>query len=170
MRDVVGVLGVYRRLLSFSFQNSEGIMSRSGYSDDGDNNACYLYGATVKKAINGTRGQRLLRETLAVLDAMPVKELAANAAFDETGAFCTLGAVEHARGGDVNALAKEMEHAADWYDWGALVKRFDAPQTLLREIMFVNDDSGGWQSHTPEQRWQYVRDWVAKQILPESAT
>lgn len=142
-------------------------MSRSGYSDDGEGNYIYLYRATVDRAIKGPRGQRLLRETLAVLDAMPVKELAANAAFDETGAFCTLGAVERARGGDVNALADEMEHAADWYAWGALVKRFDAPETLLREIMWVNDDAGGWQSRTPSQRWQHVRDWVAKQITSE---
>lgn len=148
-------------------------MSRSGYSDDGDcdNNYHYLYRAVVKRAVQGPRGQRLLRETLAVLDAIPVKELAANAAFNEAGQFCTLGAVEYQRGGDVDALRVEMEHAEENYDWSALVKRFNVPETLIREMMYVNDEYnyvGNVYTYqrdmTPAKRWEIVRTWVAAQI------
>lgn len=152
-------------------------MSRSGYSDgEGEGNYIHLYRATVDRAIRGPRGQRLLRETLDVLDAMPVKELAENAAFNESGQFCTLGIVEHQRGGDVNTLRDEMEHAEDWYDWSALSKRFDAPETLLREIMYVNDEwcfvHGTYtqpRDMTPAKRWEVVREWVASKITGSPA-
>ena len=45
-------------------------MSRSGYSTDLDDQALNLWRGTVHRAIHGKRGQAMLRELLAALDAM----------------------------------------------------------------------------------------------------
>ena len=47
-------------------------MSRSGYSDDIDDNwAHIMWRGRVASSIRGKRGQAMLRELLAALDAMP---------------------------------------------------------------------------------------------------
>ncbi len=48
-------------------------MSRSGYSDDCDN--LQLWRQAVDRAISGKRGQAVLREMLASLEALPQKRL-----------------------------------------------------------------------------------------------
>lgn len=162
-------------------------MSRSGYSDDfGDDDPLALgrYRAQVNSAIRGKRGQALLRELLAALDAMPVKELVAGE-LEADGQFCALGVVGQARGLNLAAI--------DTYDVESLGPRFNIAEQLAREIMWVNDDHvlpyrwievefcgpvrpcyPDWGKHTRSvsvpnekagaQRWQTVRDWVAKHV------
>jgi hypothetical protein len=142
-------------------------MSRSGYSDDIDYGTVNLYRGQVSRAIMGKRGQKLLRDLLAALDAMPEKRLLAHVIdrpegglpFAPTeGGVCALGAVGRARGLDLTHLDPED-------DEGTLVMadKFDIAECLAREITYVNDE-GGYRSETPEGRWQRVRSWVAGQI------
>lgn len=51
-------------------------MSRSGYTDDCDDNwAIICYRGALKSAMRGKKGQAFLKELLAALDAMPRKRL-----------------------------------------------------------------------------------------------
>lgn len=127
-------------------------MSRSGYSEDVDNWALICYRGAVESAIRGKRGQRLLRDMLAALDAMPVKELIAED-LERDGRVCALGALGNARGMDMTEI--------DPYDSATVASRFDIAESLAREIAFVNDDDYFDCRHpTPAQRWQRVRNWV----------
>lgn len=48
-----------------------------------------------------------------------------------------------------------------------IAKGFGIAPALAAEIMFKNDEAGGyWNIETPEQRWSRMRAWVASQILP----
>jgi hypothetical protein len=160
-------------------------MSRSGYCDDyGDDDPLALgrYRAQVRSAIRGKRGQALLRELLAALDAMPVKELVAGE-LEADGQFCALGVVGQARGLNLANI--------DTYDVETMAPKFNIAEQLAREIMWVNDDHvDDWRwveveicgpiprwdyvhrrtvrvpnEHAGAQRWQTVRDWVASNIL-----
>lgn len=135
-------------------------MSRSGYSDDLDPWALICWRGAVASAIKGHRGQALLREMAAALDAMPVKRLAASELRTEEGEVCALGAVACARSIDVTDL--------DPYDQHAIAERFGIARALAAEIAFENDD-GGWRHDTPEQRWERMRGWVAQQIRGAAA-
>lgn len=126
-------------------------MSRSGYSDDCDN--LEMYRGAVRQATNGKRGQALLRDLLAALDALPVKALVANE-LEADGQFCALGALGHQRG---IALAD-----IDSEDYDTVAAQFNVAPALAREIMYENDDF--WRKETPEARWGRMRAWVASQI------
>jgi hypothetical protein len=155
-------------------------MSRSGYSDDfGDDDPLALgrYRAQVNSAIRGKRGQALLRELLAALDAMPEKRLVAGE-LEADGQFCALGVVGQARGLNLANI--------DTYDVESLGPKFNIAEQLAREIMWVNDESvAGWEwvrsglpypnewkrievTNAAERRFQIVREWVAKHISAES--
>lgn len=71
-------------------------MSRSNYSDDLDNWELIRWRGAVQSAINGRRGQKLLREILVALEAMPDKRLITDA-LEMDGEVCALGAVCRAR-------------------------------------------------------------------------
>ena len=163
-------------------------MSRSGYCDDyGDDDPLALgrYRAQVASAIRGRRGQALLRELLAALDAMLDKQLVAGE-LEADGQFCALGVVGHARGLNLASL--------DTYDVESLGGTFNIADQLAREIMWVNDEyigawdwvrieicgpMRGWDQHHQDvrvpneqagaQRWKAVRDWVAAHITKEQA-
>jgi hypothetical protein len=79
-------------------------MSRSGYTDDCEQNLLNIYRANVDRAIAGKRGQAFLREMAAALDAMPVKELVAGEIVRDSEHVCALGSVALARGMDVSNL------------------------------------------------------------------
>ena len=134
-------------------------MSRSGYSDDCDGSALNLWRGAVEQSIRGKRGQAFLRETLAALDAMTAKELAAESLYEPaSGAFCTLGVVGKARGVDLEKLEyAEVEEVADV---------FGIAQSLAAEIMYMNDDE--YDHHSPEHRWSHMRNWIASQIKEAS--
>lgn len=61
-------------------------MSRSDYSEDLDMWDLIRWRGQVASAIRGKRGQKLLRDLAAALDAMPVKALIADELQTEDGA------------------------------------------------------------------------------------
>lgn len=143
-------------------------MSRSGYSDDYEEeypNAVWLFQQSVTNAIKGARGQAMLRDLLAALDAMPVKELIAHELVDN-GRVCALGALAQKRGLDVANVDPE--------DSRRVGKLFCIARTMAQEIVFQNDDDfrdhmrrderGNLRDETPTERWSRVRAWVVVQI------
>ena len=155
-------------------------MGRSGYSDECDGWALIRWRGAVASAIRGKRGQAVLHEIAAALDALPEKTLAAQSLVAD-GEFCTLGALGRARGMDL--------HAIDPEDYEAVAKAFSIPRALAQEIMFINDEhivefvyqnvefvgpQRPWESHcklvrtsrksAAEDRWAYMRRWVNAQM------
>ncbi|WP_315833953.1 hypothetical protein [Bradyrhizobium prioriisuperbiae] len=146
-------------------------MSRSGYSDDCDQWQLIRYRGAVASAFRGKRGQSFLKETLAALDALPVKRLVANelAAPDliscshwgihEGESVCAIGAVGRSRGIDMAKLDPE--------DAEAVAGTFGIAEAMAREIVYENDEYS--RSETPEARYARVRAWVVGQIIPTTA-
>jgi hypothetical protein len=134
-------------------------MSRSGYSDDYSEGDAppFLWRQSVENAINGKRGQLMLRDLLAALDAMPNKRLIAEDLIRD-GEVCAIGALGVVRGIDLQKLDPERP--------GLIAKSFGIAEALVREIEFYNDEFGA--PETPEQRWERMRHWVASQIKSES--
>jgi len=127
-------------------------MSRSGYTDDCDNLA--MWRGAVRSATLGTRGQALLRDLLAALDAMPEKALVAGE-LEADGDYCALGALGKVRGVELSKLDPE--------DWDTVAAEFNIAPALAREIVYENDEGGRWDE-TPQQRWARVRAWVSNQV------
>lgn len=140
-------------------------MSRSGYSDDLDQGALAMWLGAVNSAINGKRGQALLRELADALDAMPDKSLAAESLVTEDGEFCTLGVLGAKRGLPIADVDPD--------DYDAVAKLFGVAPAMIREIVFENDEQIGYGHSNGEQphgdrRWHYMRQWVAKHIKEQS--
>jgi hypothetical protein len=135
-------------------------MSRSGYSDDLDNWSLIRWRGRVASAARGARGQAFFRGLVAALDAMPARRLIAEAfESDDTGEVCALGALAKQRGVPVAPYVNDY----DDYDYAALGAAFDISPCLAREVMYENDEGGHWKE-TPEQRWERVRAWAAKNV------
>lgn len=171
-------------------------MSRSGYTDDGDDDqlAHGRWRQAVKRALEGKRGQVLLRELLETLDAMEDKRLYAGSFATADGEFCTLGVLGAKRGTKTDDLGDE-----DDCDPAEVAARFGIAPAMASEIMYMNDEYAvdewkwvdveicgpvrphwpDWGKHTrsvhahndnhASERWQAMRAWVAKQIKPEVA-
>ncbi len=162
-------------------------MSRSGYTDDCDDNlAAGRWRAAVKSATQGKRGQALLRELLAALDAMPDKRLYSGSFTQADGAFCTLGVLGAQRGTKMDDLGDDE----DGCDTHLVGQRFGIAPAMAAEIMHLNDEGvvdewkhvsmeicgpmRRWEHHNrevrvnnpdhPQERWQKMRDWVARQL------
>lgn len=160
-------------------------MSRSGYSDDCEQWDLIRWRGAVKSAIRGARGQAMLREVLAALDALPEKRLAAESLVTEDGEFCTLGALGRARGMDMAPIDPE--------DREQVARAFGIAEALAAEIMHINDEHTDewkwvdvefcgpvrprypdWGRNTltvrvpvadaAERRWRYMREWVNEQL------
>ena len=130
-------------------------MSRSGYVEDWDDNWQIIMGrGAVASAIKGKRGQALLREMLAALDAMPEKRLIA-AKLEKDGCVCALGAVGKARGVSMSGVDPEDKYA--------VADLFGVAPALAAEIVYENDE-GAFYTETPEARFQRMRRWVEGQI------
>lgn len=127
-------------------------MSRSGYVEDLDTWDLIRWRGAVCRAITGERGQRVLQEMAEALDAMPEKRLI-RATLESEGEVCALGCIGRKRGMEMSGLDAE--------DPEAVAKAFGTATALAREIASINDDS---YCETPEERWQFVRRWVARQI------
>lgn len=136
-------------------------MSRSGYSDEDYDetfpNASWLYGANVKRAMRGKRGQKFLRELIAALEKMPDKRLIEGALRTEDGMMCALGAVARERGLEVSGIDPENANQVG--------KAFKITPMVAREIVSVNDDDFSWQEETPEHRYTRVLAWARGQII-----
>ncbi len=129
-------------------------MSRSGYYEDLDTLELGRWRGQVAAASRGKRGQKFFRELVAALDALPEKKLVKND-LEKDGAVCALGAIARLRGIDPSKL--------DTHDWEDLGLTFDIAHQLAQETMYENDDR---HAKTDEARWQHVRAWAAKQIVP----
>ena len=128
-------------------------MSRSGYTDDLDDNwELVRWRGAVASAIHGKRGQALLRDLLAALDAMPEKRLISGELVTAKGEVCALGAVACARGISVSHI--------DPTDYEAVAEAFDISEALAREIENENDE----YSTTPENRWKAMHEWTMRQL------
>lgn len=147
-------------------------MSRSGYTDDYDNNgelACYR--GVIASATRGRRGQAFFRALVGALDEMPVKRLVASELETTEGEVCALGALAKQRGA---ALTTEDSYG----DHDKLAATFDIAHQLAAEVMYLNDEgffACPYREETPEERWTRMRRWAAEQIditpdelLPES--
>ena len=147
-------------------------MSRSGYSDDCDDNWSWIrWRGYVASAIRGKRGQDFLREMLAALDALPEKKLIANELRADDGCVCAIGAVGLARGIDMSKLDPD--------DYDAVAATFGINEKLAQEIVYLNDESCWWETDetgkairdgdgfrkiTPEGRFRQMRAWVVSKI------
>ncbi len=168
-------------------------MSRSGYCDDLDDPLeLGRWRAQVASATRGKRGQKLLRDMLAALDAMPEKRLVSgvlevSSEVDERNAQKWADLFK-----DPDAANRYREHyvatrptsfkEGDVCALGALGRvrgldmtgldpeqpegvaaAFDIAEPLAREIVYMNDE-GTYPIETPEERWTRMRAWVASQI------
>lgn len=127
---------------------------RSGYSDDVYGSELAMWRGRVASAIRGKRGQKLLRDALAALDAMPVKRLIPNELISGHE-VCTLGAVGMFRNVDLAGVDPEAHDV--------LAQRFDVAECLIQEIEYVNDEAY-YGNETPEQRFDRVRKWIVEHI------
>lgn len=131
-------------------------MSRSGYSSDLDNWDLIRWRGRVASAMRGKRGQRLLLDMLAALDALPNKRLIAGD-FERDGEYCALGALGHMKHMDLSTVdPEEPEEVA---------AAFDIATPLAQEVVFMNDEAG-FYNETPEQRYSRMREWLVKHIKP----
>lgn len=129
-------------------------MSRSGYSEDCENNWDLIcYRGAVKSAFRGARGQAFLREMLAALEALPEKKLIAHE-LEQNGAVCAIGAVGKKRGVEMGTLDPE--------DPETIAGVFGIATSMAREIVWENDDI--WGNETPEARYQRMKRWVESEI------
>lgn len=165
-------------------------MSRSGYSDDCDDPlALGRWRGRVASALRGKRGQAMLRELAASLDAMPDKRLIAHE-LKADGEFCTLGVLGAARGLDLERLDPE--------DYDQVAAAFGIAPCMAQEIVYENDEAfddwefvevpifGPVRPYWPEygrhfmtirmpkkdaaaQRWKHMRAWVAKHLREEGS-
>lgn len=134
-------------------------MSRSGYTDDNDNDWQLIrWRGAVASAFRGRRGQAFLREMLAALDALPEKKLIAHELIDNIydGSVCALGAVGRARGLDMDRIDPECHEG--------VANEFDVAHAMACEIMWANDDGGRW-NETPTERFNRVRRWVESKLI-----
>lgn len=140
-------------------------MSRSGYSDDydDDNWSLIRWRGAVASAIRGKKGQAFLKELLAAFEAMPEKKLIANS-FSEQGSYCTLGVIGASRGVEMPVVDLSDD---EWVDpqeiRDAVSVALNIPDALAAEIMYYNDS----YDQTPEQRWERMHRWIEKRISPD---
>lgn len=131
-------------------------MSRSGYHDDFDENGTlWLYRQAVANAIRGKRGQKLMRDLVTALDAMPVKRLIAGE-LEENGEVCALGSV-----GKLRNIPMENLDPTEPDD---VARAFGIATSLAREIVYENDEGTYGQRETPEERWTRIRQWAVEQL------
>ena len=111
-------------------------MSRSGYTDDNDDPLAHgRWRQAVKRALQGKRGQALLRELAEALDAMPDKRLYPGSFATADGEFCTLGVLGAKRGTKMDDLGDDGYCETD-----LVGQRFGIAPAMAAEIMYLNDE------------------------------
>lgn len=137
-------------------------MSRHGYTDDQEQQDYAMWRGRILSAIRGKRGQAMLRDLAAALDAMPDKRLVARVLQTKDGDACALGCLARVRGKDLSEHSEEdIEDDPDWFN-ALLSEEFNVAECLIREVEWENDE-GGWRE-TPEQRWTRMRKWCDRHI------
>ena len=119
----------------------------------------------LQSAIRGRRGQQLLRDLVAGLDALPAPELSAGALEDKaTGCCCAFGAVRRYRG--AAAVPLYFDPMEEDLDPPHHAEPFDVAPALAWAVVKVNE---GWSDSNQEsarrQRWTRVRAWAVKHLL-----
>jgi len=119
----------------------------------------------LKSAIRGQRGQRLLRDLVAGLDALPAPELSAGALEDEaTGCCCAFGAVRRYRG--AAAVPLYFDPMEEDLDPPHYAEPFDVAPALAWAVV---DSNEGWSDSNQEsarrQRWERVRAWAVGKVV-----
>lgn len=169
-------------------------MSRNGYTEDLDPLAHGRWRQAVRRAVEGKRGQALLRDMLEALDAMEDKRLWPGSFQAADGEFCAFGALAHHRGIRVDDLGDE-----DDCDPTQVGQRFNVAHAMAAEIMYLNDEYlvdgrlwveveicgpmrpcwPDWGKHSrtvavpnenhARERWERMRAWVAKSLKATQA-
>lgn len=157
-------------------------MSRSGYSDgyDIEHWSHIRWRGAVASAMRGKRGQAFLRDAIAALDAMPVKELAGGSFTTEDGCRCFLAAVAHQRDIDLSPVLPDFVDDDD--DLSAQEVAADVAALLgiapamAQEIIYENDECmapykgmhpKGAARNAPltrRERWEAMRRWAISQL------
>lgn len=169
-------------------------MSRSGYTDDNDDPMAHgRWRQAVKRAMQGQRGQAMLRELVVALDAMEDKRLYPGSFATAEGEFCALGVLGARRGTKMDDLGDE-----GCCETELVGQRFGIAPAMAAEIMYLNDEYAadewlwvdvvicgpmppysfppyGQKRHersvrvhndnAPLQRWEAMRKWAAEAIL-----
>jgi hypothetical protein len=118
----------------------------------------------LRSAIRGQRGQRLLRDLVAGLEALPSPELSAGALEDEdTGCCCAFGVVRRYRGAAAVPLYFDPMEAD--LDPPHFAEPFDVAPALAWEVVEVNEGSSDSNMEAARrQRWERVRAWAVKHL------
>lgn len=172
-------------------------MSRSGYSDDHDDPlALGRWRQAVRRALEGKRGQALLRDLVDALDGMEDKRLYPGSFATPDGEFCALGILGARRGIRMDDLGDED----DGCEPAVVGHRFNIAPAMAAEIMYLNDECFAatwvwvevevcgpmrpywpdWGGHKrsvrvhndahPQQRWLRMREWAARHLkAPEGS-
>lgn len=129
-------------------------MSRSNYSDDGDDNRSLIkWRGMVASATRGSRGQQFFHDLISALDAMPEKALIVGELENADG-VCAIGSLGKARGIDMTKLDPEVPE-----DVGAA---FNIAPCLAQEVVYMNDE---WlYSESPQDRWKRMKKWAEEQL------
>ena len=169
-------------------------MSRSGYTDDNEDPlALGRWRQAVKRSLEGRRGQALLIELVAALDAMQDKRLYPGSFATADGEFCTLGVLGAKRGTKMDDLGDE-----DDCDPKEVAQRFGIAPAMAAEIMYMNDeyaaDEWKWvdveicgpvrpywpdfgkqtkttrvhNEHHASERWSAIRAWALANCKPSN--
>jgi hypothetical protein len=130
-------------------------MSRSGYSDDMDDQWQFIrWRGAVASAFRGKRGVSFLTEMLAAMDALPEKRLITDE-LDQGGAVCAIGSVGKARGMDMGKM--------DPHEPETVAAKFGIAHAMASEIVWMNDEVGSHRE-TPEERFIRMRKWIKDEI------
>jgi hypothetical protein len=131
-------------------------MSRSGYTEDCDYDQWrhIMWRGAVTSSVRGKRGQAFLRDLIGALDAMPEKRLITEKLVQD-GAVCAIGSLGVQRGIQMETLDPDEPDQ--------IAEAFDIASPLVREIVWMNDEAGGW-NETPEQRWSRMRAWAESHL------
>lgn len=155
------------------------------YSDETTENQALLWEANLRRAVEGKRGQKALRELEAALLAMPEKRLI-EGDICRDGAVCAIGAAAAYRKvqqgktwkqamtelpqppePDEDGLIDDDEN--DVYATMAFAKRELAIVGVLAWRIAEVNDEWGWSGKSPEDRYRFVLGWVQKQIKAEAS-
>jgi hypothetical protein len=131
--------------------------------------ALALWEHNVDASIKGKRGQKVLRELEAALEALPERRLIYGALATREGDVCAIGALAKAKGVLPVALISRHEYETlgpneDWTESVDAGKRCGMTGVLAWAVGSLNDVDLGHVD--PEARYWAVLKWVRKNLQP----
>jgi hypothetical protein len=142
-------------------------MSRSGYSEDYDYDSGgappEFYWQALDNAMRGKRGQALLRDIAAGMDAMEHKVLVKGFLRDG-GAFCMVGVATNVRNVNLEDIPDGELFEQDAGYWiTKLARRLNVAQCVIASLIWQNDEFGA-PNESPAGRWRRIRSWIDVEI------